>query len=303
MSSIGEGAFYECSKLSTVSLTNSVSFIGADAFYGTAWISSQGDFAVLGDSILVSYNSNSSYVPIPEGIRQIAPNAFYENTTVNSVKLPVSLFAIGERAFMGCSALTDVGFNGGLVMIDNEAFAKCSKLKSVTTPNTLSKIGVGAFIDCPQLKSAFVRGNNVSIGYGAFASCDSLEVVLLSSDVASIADDTFKDNTKLKYVTVPPQIISVTKNAFSGCNSLTVITDEDSFANHALSGSVKLSYNRGDSDADGTVDIMDATGVQLHIADVMLLPDENLAYADADFDADLTILDATHIQLFIAKLL
>ena len=70
-----------------------------------------------------------------------------------------------------------------------------------------------------------------------------------------------------------------------------------------MSGSVKLSYNRGDSDADGTVDIMDATGVQLHIADVMLLPDENLAYADADFDADLTILDATHIQLFIAKLL
>ncbi|MBQ8538739.1 MAG: dockerin type I repeat-containing protein [Ruminococcus sp.] len=59
----------------------------------------------------------------------------------------------------------------------------------------------------------------------------------------------------------------------------------------------------GDVDGDGEVTIMDATAIQLHIAQLETIPEYNLACADADGDGTITIIDATQIQLYIAQLI
>ncbi len=59
----------------------------------------------------------------------------------------------------------------------------------------------------------------------------------------------------------------------------------------------------GDVDGDGDVTIMDATAIQLHIAKIEILCDNDLASADANKDGVVSILDATQIQLFIAQLI
>ncbi|MBQ8001201.1 MAG: CHAP domain-containing protein [Ruminococcus sp.] len=56
----------------------------------------------------------------------------------------------------------------------------------------------------------------------------------------------------------------------------------------------------GDCDGDRIVTIKDATAIQKHIAQVALIPDNYLGFADADTDTVLTIKDATAIQKHIA---
>ncbi len=58
----------------------------------------------------------------------------------------------------------------------------------------------------------------------------------------------------------------------------------------------------GDIDGDGKVTILDATAIQLHLAEITALTEEQIEYSDTNGDSDLTILDATEIQLFLAEL-
>ncbi len=59
----------------------------------------------------------------------------------------------------------------------------------------------------------------------------------------------------------------------------------------------------GDVDGDGVVSILDATAIQLHLAQLTPLSDKQLALADTDHDGEVTVLDATQIQLSLANLI
>lgn len=58
----------------------------------------------------------------------------------------------------------------------------------------------------------------------------------------------------------------------------------------------------GDVDGDNTITIMDATAIQLHIAQIEPLMATLQLLADVTADNHVTILDATEIQLFVAQL-
>ena len=59
----------------------------------------------------------------------------------------------------------------------------------------------------------------------------------------------------------------------------------------------------GDADGDGVITIMDATAVQLHLAQLEMLSEESLKLADVDGSSDITIIDTTTIQLFLAQII
>ncbi len=62
-------------------------------------------------------------------------------------------------------------------------------------------------------------------------------------------------------------------------------------------------YLLGDVDGDGKVSIMDATQIQLHIAQLLSISNDRLPCADTDKDGKVSILDATTIQRVIAQLI
>ena len=62
-------------------------------------------------------------------------------------------------------------------------------------------------------------------------------------------------------------------------------------------------FTLGDVDGNGEVSIMDATLIQLHIAQLETLTDIQLKAADTDKNSNITIMDATQIQLLIAQLI
>lgn len=75
------------------------------------------------------------------------------------------------------------------------------------------------------------------------------------------------------------------------------------YFNDYIPSDVNVSNVKGDADLDGDVSVLDATEIQLHLAQLITMTDHAINLADVDMDDDLSILDATQIQLFIAQLI
>ncbi len=60
---------------------------------------------------------------------------------------------------------------------------------------------------------------------------------------------------------------------------------------------------RGDANGDGDVTIDDVTLIQMHLADILYLDDNQLKAAEVDGDGDVTIDDVTRIQMYLAEII
>jgi len=89
---IEPAAFGMCDGLESVTLPDTLTDIGEQAFSGCRGLADKDGFVILG-GILFNYYGNSAYVTVPEGVRRIEKEAFYENRTMVSLQLPQSLFS------------------------------------------------------------------------------------------------------------------------------------------------------------------------------------------------------------------
>lgn len=148
--SIGYGAFYNCTKLSTIYIPTSVTEIESAAFTNTAWLDAwmQGgsisDFLVVGDGILLAYKGFQSHVTIPENVKVIGAEAFKNHTEIEDVYLPDSVKRVEEEAFYGCSSLRNVAGGSKVEEIKDRAFYGCS-IQTVRIPETVKSIGLLAY--------------------------------------------------------------------------------------------------------------------------------------------------------------
>ena len=110
VTSIGKGAFSECSALTSITIPNCVTSIGDWAFYGCSGLTS---------------------VTIPNSVTSIGDSAFSGCSGLTSVVIPNSVTSIGERAFDGCSGLTSVVIPNSVTSIGNSAFVGCVNLKEI----------------------------------------------------------------------------------------------------------------------------------------------------------------------------
>lgn len=148
VTTIEYGAFYHCDSLSKVSIPNSVTKIEAYAFANTPFLEafyeeSQSPYLIVGDSILLAYKGNDENLVLPEGIKQIAPGCFLDNTSLKNVSFPSSLEVIGEDAFRGCQHLQNVTGGENIKEIQDRAFMDCP-LENFTFPSQIEKIGFRA---------------------------------------------------------------------------------------------------------------------------------------------------------------
>lgn len=72
----------------------------------------------------------------------------------------MNVTAIGNQAFYNCSSLTSVKIPNSVTIIGNEAFYGCSSLTSVTISNSVTSIGSLAFNSCNSLTSINVASEN-----------------------------------------------------------------------------------------------------------------------------------------------
>ena len=156
VTSVGEGAFYGCTGLTSITLPNSITEIGQGAFYSCSGLTT---------------------VTIPDNVNKIDEYTFYSCSGLTSVEIPNSVKDIDEGAFTYCSSLTSVTIGNSVTSIGNAAFRGCSSLTSVTIPNSVTSISSNAFRDCSNLTSVTIPNSVKGISSNAFTSCSSLTEV------------------------------------------------------------------------------------------------------------------------------
>ena len=121
VTSIRKYVFYNCSRLTSVTIPDSVTSIGGNAFYNCSGLTS---------------------VTIGNGVTSIGDSAFQYCRELTSVTIPDSVTSIRDYAFYSCSGLTSITIGNGVTSIGSSAFKYCSGLTSVTmlstTPPTIA---------------------------------------------------------------------------------------------------------------------------------------------------------------------
>jgi hypothetical protein len=150
VTSIGDYAFSQCSRLGGVTISTNVTSIGTKAFRGAGLTS----------------------VTIPKSVTSIGDYAFGDCTHLTSVAIPNSVTSLGGYMFAYDTSLTSANIPTTVTSIGTAAFYDCSKLNSVTIPNTVASIGYYAFRLCTNLHKVYFQGNAPLVNGGA-GSADS----------------------------------------------------------------------------------------------------------------------------------
>ncbi|MCL2800908.1 MAG: leucine-rich repeat domain-containing protein [Treponema sp.] len=137
---IGDGAFSNCSQLTSITLHDNITSIGINAFRRTA----------------------ITTIRLPARITIISQGAFAECRNLTSIVIPEGVTIIGQEAFTTNVALTSITFPSTLRAIHNSAFLNCTLLSSITIPDSVTNIEFrgNPFVGCnalPMVTQAALR--------------------------------------------------------------------------------------------------------------------------------------------------
>ncbi len=152
---IGKLAFYDCSSLISIELSNKVVSIGDMAFAGC---------------------SSLENVNMPN-VEKIGEYAFSRCFKLNGIVLPETLKELGNNAFYRCESLSYIKIPESVTKIGDSVFAYCSSLVAVVIKAPIKELPQWTFYGCTELVSVTLPEETVSVGKNAFAQCDSLVTI------------------------------------------------------------------------------------------------------------------------------
>ena len=243
---IPDNAFYGCSNLSSVDLSN-VESIGNSAFASTKLekVEIPAQLSYLGTSVFSNCKSLTR-VSIKANITSIPNFSFMDCSSLSTIEYPATVTLIGEKAFSGCG-FTSFKMHENVAEIRKEAFYYCENLeniewgnvsligynafegcgfKELSLPNSLCKVYMNAFRGCKNLVKVDLSRTNVT-EIGCFANCYALKEVSFPQNLTGIGYECFKGCSSIVSLNLPSTLETLSGKDFQGMSSLTEIDLSD----------------------------------------------------------------------------
>ncbi len=319
---IGGSAFSNCTRLTDLNLPaattiNSYAFSNCTGLTSVSLpaAKSVGDFTFSGCSVLTSIS-----LPAATAINYYA---FLDCSGLTSISLPAAT-TINSCAFLGCSGLTSISLPAATT-INSYAFSGCTALSNISLP-AATTIGGSAFCSYRY---------NHDYYYDYYAGCTALANISLPA-ATTIGGSAFSGCTSLTAITLGAKLTSIGVSAFSGCNSVSSITsyplkpavlgtdvfkgidtktcklrilqeaDFDAYFSAAQWGSflqvekIDLTGLLGDSNEDGTINIVDVVNIVNYILEKPVTK-FNTLYSDMNKDGSINVIDVVQLVKMITS--
>lgn len=233
---IGEDALKDNTTITSVTIPDSVTEIGSNAFAGCTNLTSvnyAGDWSNLtiqSGNPAVQDAANEQLFDFkftPDNTAVIVTNYKCKGTaadvTIPSRYKGKPVTAIGHAAFFN-SAVTSVTIPDSVTSIDDNAFGFCSQLTNISIPNSVTYIGFSAFAHCTSLKSITLPSSLSSISEALFSGCSQLTTIHIPDSVPSIQSYAFYHCRNLETIRIPVSVTLIETDAFAGCPSSMTVT-------------------------------------------------------------------------------
>lgn len=249
-----------CQSLTSITIPNSVTDIGDEAFAGCSSLTSitiLDGLKSIGDRAF-SGCENLTSITIPDGVKSIGNYAFDECRCLTSIMIPNSVMSIGNYALDDCYRLEFVWYTGDSTDWSNISMGYKNTNSSLESGNiyyysetqpitgrywyyldgvptvwelfdlrllengTYEVQGIGTMKATTDLViPSKINGRRVtSIGSLAFDGCLELTSVTIPDSVTDIGYCAFGDCKNLTSITIPNSVKSIGMSAFSGCENL-----------------------------------------------------------------------------------
>lgn len=253
--------FQNCSTLSNISIPSTITKVGEEAFYGTAYYNDENNWEngilYIGCVLISGEDAQGEYI-VKDGTRVIADLAFKYAFDITKITLPNSVVTIGDEAFLLTRSMKTIVMSEKLERIGNEAFYQ-SSIESINIPASVISIGTEVFsisenltqitvsdgntkytsvdgvlynidkteiIEYPSMKAGeeYVLPETVKIiSNNAFDYCKYLKKVSLPDGLTTIGNAAFRCSYIISEINIPDTVTYIGVDAFCQCRSLKTI--------------------------------------------------------------------------------
>ncbi len=199
---ISNSAFYDCNKITKVTLPSTINKIGSYAFYNCELL---------------------QQINLPDSIVEIGTYAFANCDAIEDIVLPKSLTNVEIGAFQNCSSLKKIVIPENVTKVKDSAFYYCSNLSEIGLHDNIVHIGNNAFLGTKYYKNTTNwKDNELYIGNHLIDVSKNIDgAYTIKENTKVISSHCFYGQYGLTEVSIPSSVTVIDEYAFGSCQSLT----------------------------------------------------------------------------------
>jgi len=215
---LGDGAFQNCTNLTTFDIPTTVTTFGTSLFDGCSALTT---FVIPSNITTLRTDTDNHTNPFTNS--SITSMAFEDDSGITSIP---------DYCFFGVTNLDNVffGTNPNFTSFGNSAFENCSALSCIDIPFTVSSMGTNVFTGCSLLNTVTFMDNSMLTICPNFSTCSALSILNFgaNSHMTTINSNSFVGCNSLMNINIPNSVTTLGLNTFSGSFIQNIIFQDNS---------------------------------------------------------------------------